>query len=450
MRQQHTVQSSLFDYYVEHDIGQELKAMSHYLDAHPEILNLVAIDVLNPGVQETGRKGLTAESILRCALLKQHRQLSYQELSFCLLDSISCQAFARLPIGLLPKKSVLQESISRIREHTWEKINLMILDSAHQGKVEQGKMLRIDSTVTDALVHEPTDNSLLWDAVRVIVRLLKEAEELALTGTRIDWQNHIRRAKKRNRAIVYTRGQDKKAKLYQDLIQVTQNSLKYLEMAQLELSCSGVTDDLRHGAWEAQINHYKPLILQVIDQTQRRVFKGEKVPANEKLFSLFEEHTDIIVKGSRDIQYGHKLNLSSGRSGLILDVVIESGNPADSMRFIPMLDRHILHYGEAPKQTAADGGYASIDNLEQAKERGVKDVVFHKKRGLKVEDMAKSPWVYRKLRNFRAGIEAGISCLKRAFGLSRCTWRGLEHFKSYVWSCVVSHNLALLGRLLPT
>lgn len=450
MRQQHTVQSSLLDYYVEHDIGQELKAMSHFLDAHPEILNLVAIDVLNPGVQETGRKGLTAESILRCALLKQHRQLSYQELSFCLLDSISCQAFARLPSGLFPKKSVLQESISRIRESTWENINLTILESAHQGKVEQGKMLRVDSTATDALVHEPTDSSLLWDAVRVIVRLLKEAEELALTGSRIDWQNHTRRAKKRNRAIVYTRGKDKKAKLYQDLIQVTQNSLKYLEAAQLELSLSGVTDDLRHVGWEAQINHYKPLILQVIEQTQRRVFKGEKVPAHEKLFSLFEEHTDIIVKGSRDIQYGHKLNLSSGRSGLILDVVIESGNPADSMRFIPLLDRHILHYGEPPKQTAADGGYASIDNLEQAKERGVKDVVFHKKRGLKVEDMAKSPWVYRKLRNFRAGIEAGISCLKRAFGLSRCTWRGLAHFKSYVWCCVVSHNLALLGRLLPT
>jgi len=450
MRQQHTVQGSLLDYYVEHDIGQELKAMSHFLDAHPELLNLVAIDVLNQGVQETGRKGLTAESILRCALLKQHRQLSYQELSFCLLDSISCQAFARLPIGLFPKKSVLQESISRIRASTWENINLTILDSARQSKVEQGKMLRIDSTATDALVHEPTDSSLLWDAVRVIVRLLKEAEELALTDTRIDWQNHTRRAKKRNRAIVYTRGQDKKAKLYQDLIEVTQNSLKYLEAAQLKLSFSGVTDDLRHVGWEAQINHYKPLILQLIDQTQRRVFKGEKVPAHEKLFSLFEEHTDIIVKGSRDIQYGHKLNLSSGRSGLILDVVIESGNPADSMRFIPLLDRHILHYGGPPKQTAADGGYASIDNLKQAKERGVKDVVFHKKRGLKVEDMAKSPWVYRKLRNFRAGIEAGISCLKRAFGLSRCTWRGLAHFKSYVWSSVVSHNLALLGRLLPT
>jgi len=131
----------------------------------------------------------------------------------------------------------------------------------------------------------------------------------------------------------------------------------------------------------------------------------------------------------------------------VLDVVIEAGNPADTERFIPMLDRHMAFYGKAPRQMAADGGYASKENLAQAKERGVKDVALHKKRGLKVEAMAKSPWVYRKLRNFRAGIEAGISWLKRAYGLGRCTWKGLVHFKAYVWSAVVAHNLALLGRL---
>ena len=90
--------------------------------------------------------------------------------------------------------------------------------------------------------------------------------------------------------------------------------------------------------WCAQIRHYETLILQVISQTERRVFGGEKVPASEKCVSLFEPHTDIIVKGARDVQYGHKINLSSGRSGLILDVVIESGNPADSQRFMPILN----------------------------------------------------------------------------------------------------------------
>ncbi|MDH3664716.1 MAG: transposase, partial [Alphaproteobacteria bacterium] len=147
--------------------------------------------------------------------------------------------------------------------------------------------------------------------------------------------------------------------------------------------------------------------------------------------------------------YGHKLNLTSGQSGLILDVVVETGNPADSARFLPMLDRHIAFYSEPPRQTAADGGFASHDNLEQAKARGVADVAFHKKSGLKIEAIVKSRWVYRKLRNFRAGIEAGISCLKRAYGLARVTWRGLEHFETYIWSSVVAYNLALLARLKP-
>ena len=119
-------------------------------------------------------------------------------------------------------------------------------------------------------------------------------------------------------------------------------------------------------------------------------------------------------------------------------------------RLLPMLERHIAFYGQAPRQAAADGSFASRDNLRRAKAQGVRDMAFHKKGGLKIEDMVKSRWVYRKLRNFRAGIEADISCLKRAYGLARCTWRGLGHFRAYVWSAVVAYNLALVARLKPT
>ena len=114
-----------------------------------------------------------------------------------------------------------------------------------------------------------------------------------------------------------------------------------------------------------------------------------------------------------------------------------------------MLNSHIGFYGEAPRQTAADGGFASRHNLGEAKALGVRDVAFHKKAGLRVMDMVKSNWVYRKLRNFRAGIESDISCLKRAYGLARCVWRGLDHFRAYVWSSVFAYNLALFARLEP-
>jgi IS5 family transposase len=201
--------------------------------------------------------------------------------------------------------------------------------------------------------------------------------------------------------------------------------------------------------WRAHVGHYLPVIERILAQSEVRVLEGLAVPAGEKLVSLFEPHADIIVKGGRDVRYGHKLNLITGKSGLILDVVVEAGNPADTERFLPMLDRHIDRYGAPPRQTAADGGYASLDNLKQAKARGVRDVAFHKKRGIAIEDMVKSRWVYRKLRNFRAGIEAGISCLKRAYGLARCTWRGLDRFKAYIWSAAVAHNLVLFAHLKP-
>ena len=157
----------------------------------------------------------------------------------------------------------------------------------------------------------------------------------------------------------------------------------------------------------------------------------------------------IFIKGNRKIQYGHKLNLSSGKSGLILDITIEEGNPTDIDRLLPMLDRHIDLHGVAPRQVAVDGGYASEANLVAAKALGVKDMAFNKKRGLNIEDMVQSHWVYRKLTRFRAGIEGNISCLKRVYGTGRCHWKGLEHFKSYLWSSVVSYNLTLMVRLKP-
>jgi transposase, IS5 family len=199
---------------------------------------------------------------------------------------------------------------------------------------------------------------------------------------------------------------------------------------------------------KAMIEHYLPLVECVIEQTERRVLHGETVPAEDKLFSIFEPHSDIIIKDRRDTFYGHKLTVTGGRSGLILDWVVEEGNPADSTLAIRMLERQKAIYGRAPRQAALDGAYASRDNLAEGKRLGVKDLAFSKKRGLAVLDMATSERVYRRLRNFRAGIESWISFLKRALSLDRCTWRGWAGFAHYVGASIVSANLLTLARQL--
>jgi transposase, IS5 family len=443
MRQERTVQTTIFEVFAGHQIGRELKAISDWLDGQHALLSLVASDLRREGVRPTGRRGLPAETVLRCALLKQQRQLSYEELAFHLEDSASFRAFARLPLAWSPKKSVLQQTISAICPETWETVNRALVASAKREKLEAGVTVRIDSTVTAALMHEPSDSALLWDAVRVMSRLLRQAAKLP-GASAIRWRDRRRLAKRCAMEIQYSRGKHNRRQLYRKLIAATHAIRAALQRAANRLSA---LTGIAAASWRAQVNHYLPLIARVLDQSERRVLHGQAVPAREKLVSLFEPHADIIVKGSRDVLYGHKLNLVTGKSGLILDLVIEAGNPADAERFLPMLDRHIARYGTPPRQVAADGSYASRDNLNQAKACGVSDVAFHKKRGLAVADMTKSPWVYRKLRNFRAGIEAGISCFKRAYGGGRCTWRGLDRFKAYVWSAVVAHNLVLFARL---
>jgi IS5 family transposase len=271
-----------------------------------------------------------------------------------------------------------------------------------------------------------------------MVRLLKRARDV---DDRVRFHNHQRQAKRRRHAIMNARTNERRRPLYEALLKVTIDTLGYLEEAYKVMQKQ--RDSNR---WWAEVDHYRELILAVIEQTQRRVIEGQRVPAEDKIVSLFEPHTDIIVKGQRDVQYGHKLTLSSGQSGLVLDVIVEHGNPADSACLMPLLERHQAHYGQPPKQLAADGGYASRANLRAAKALGVTHVAFHKRVGLSIDEMTGDRWLYNKLRNFRAGIESLISYLKRCFGLSRCNWKGFEHFKAYVRSAVFTHNLVVLTK----
>ena len=187
--------------------------------------------------------------------------------------------------------------------------------------------------------------------------------------------------------------------------------------------------------------HYRTLLGRVIEQTTRRVINGEQVPSSEKIVSVFEEHTDIVVKGSRDVQYGHKINLATQEDGFITYLSIEKGNPSDTDLYVPVLKAVEHAYDVIPRSTACDGGYASHENAFKGRAMGVKQTAFHKRAGLGCHAMGVKEKTLKQLRNFRAGIEGTISELKRAFGASRATWKGIEGFNAFVWSSVLSYNL---------
>ena len=423
--------------FIDHEHARELRRIGDILDQLPMAGTLVYDDLVAHGPDVfTGRPGLSGDQVLRLLILKQMNSFSYEELAFHLADSRCYRAFCGFGIDeKSPRKSALQDNLKRVQPETLELVNRFILAMASEMKVEKGRSVRVDCTVVESNIHHPTDSSLLYDCVRVLARLLERDRN----ETEVKFTNHTRRAKKRALGILNAKSEKKRIPLYRDLLEVTRKTVTMAE--QMAFALAG-----RDVRLQASLRHYSRLAEQVISQTERRVLLGETVPAAEKVVSIFEDHTDVIVKDRRDTYYGHKVCLVSGKSGLFLDCVIERGNPADSELAREMITRQTKFYGRPPRQAAFDGGFASKDNLSDLKTDGIKDVMFNKKRGLKVVDMAKSSWVYKRLRDFRAGIEGMISFLKRCFGAGLCTWRGLESFRSYVWGSVVSANLLILAR----
>ena len=421
--------------FINHEHGRELRRIGDILDQMPEASGLVYDDLVAHGPDvSTGRPGLSGDQVLRLLLLKQMNSFSYEEFAFHLADSRCYRAFCGFGIDeKSPRKSSLQKNIKSIQPMTIELIHRLVLATAGELKVENGKVVRVDCTVVESNIHHPSDSSLLYDCVRVLARLMEQGRNQVDTS----FTNHTQRAKRRSLGILNAKTKKKRRKLYKDLLKVTHGSV---EMAE-NMIFAGCDPKITVG-----LMHFSRLAKKVINQTERRVLQEETVPAGEKIVSIFEEHTDIIIKDRRDTYFGHKICLTSGKSGLLLDCVIEDGNPADSELAIEMIERQKVIYGRAPKQSAFDGGFASKTNLTNLKAAGVQDVMFSKKCGLKIVDMAKSTWVYKKLRDFRAGIEGMISFLKRCFGVSRCTWCGLESFKSYVWGSIVSANILILAR----
>lgn len=444
MRIKRTTQLSVFQPQpVDHPLGGELESISNWLDAHPELLDAVAADL---GARDTvGRIGLSCETVLRCAVLKHLRGETWRGLAFALRDSRSACRFSRVDPLNPPKKSALQAAVCAVSAGTWERVNRGLLDAALAAGVETGESVRVDSTVTETHILAPADSRLLYDGVRVLAGLLAGARQ-RLGRAAVPCRDRRRAAKRRCLAIRTKRGKAARAKLYRQLLRIAADTLGDLDAARPAVTESGTPWSAR---WLECADHYARLLKAVAVQAVRRVLLEENVPAAEKIVSVFEPHTDIIRKGGRETRYGHKINLAAGKSGLVLDVVVESGNPADSARCLPMLERHCAHYGKPPTHAAFDGGYASADNLKGAREMGVEHAVFSKKRGLKEEDMTSSPWIFERLRRFRAGVEAGISWLKRCFGLGRCRWRGLPRFKAWVHSAVFAHNLVRIARLRP-
>jgi len=432
-------------------LAAELKAIDQLLDEIPEILDLVNADI-NSGASNKGRPTeISAEQILRSAILMQLRGLPYRQLAAELDVNGLYRKFTRFYERKIPHFTQLNDLIKMISPQTMEQVNEAIVKIGIKKKVENGKSIRLDTTVSQTNILYPIDARLLNDSVRVMARLLQRLQEAA-PGLTFTYRNHTRRSKKRAYQIVMAKGKNieqRRQGLYRDLLEVQKKVRGYVEQAlaavNADLAAAGRIEVM---ALAVELENILSLAEQVYNQAYRRKIEGEKVPADEKLLSIFETHTDIICRGKKGskAEFGHKINFATGRSGLITWYDVLEGNPGDNEVLLPALDKHISTFGLAPKKLTADRRYYSADNEEKVKGKGVEQVALPKPGYLSAarRNLQKTRW-FRRLLRWRGGIEGCLSTLLRSFGLKRCLWKGWQSFKAYVGLGVLTYNLRLLA-----
>jgi len=264
------IQFALLTQPIAHDHATELKKISDILDANPRVCVLVAQDLVRGvGHPEKGARGLTGEQVLRILIAKQLNAWSYDDLSFHLADSVSYRSFCRLAaFDPPPKRSTLAENLKKVERSTLEAVNGELVRHAVVLKVEDGRRVRGDATVTETNIHRPTDSSLLFDGVRVLARLLGRAREHAGTS---GWSDHTKRAKRRSLEVLNARNADARTAAYTDLLIVARKTAGYAERALEGLGAAAQRGDGVARALAEEIGDKLLLVRAVIDQTKRRV-----------------------------------------------------------------------------------------------------------------------------------------------------------------------------------
>ncbi|MHC5717372.1 MAG: ISNCY family transposase [Nostoc sp.] len=409
-----------------------------------------------PKTNKTGRNSTPVEVILRMLALKHLRGLSYEKTISNVNESLVLRQFCRIYFNPLPNKSTLIRWSNQIRQETLSQFNQRLTQIAKQLQITQGKKIRTDGTVVATNIHFPSDNSLLVDGVKVISRLLLQAKKIILRDSKNlnlnMFRNRYRTARRISREIdslSKTRnqsGRQKRDKAYSKLIDIAKASWKQAQKVKLII---GNTNSLEYQKLVQKFEIFLPRILQVIEQTQRRIFNSEKVPAAEKIVSIFESHTDIICRGkiNVDVEFGHKVWLDEVDGGIVSNYRILKGNPHDTQQLIPSLNQHVENFGSSPKVVTTDRGVYSQANENYAQLLGVKEVILPKGGYRSKERIThERKRNFKKARRWHNGVEGRISFLKRCFGLQRCLYKGELGFCRWVGWGIIAHNLTIISR----
>jgi IS5 family transposase len=408
-----------------------------------------------PQTEQTGRNSTPVEVILRMLAVKRLYGLSYERTEYQVRDSLVLRQFCRVYFNEVPDDTTLIRWAGLILPKTLEQFNRRLTQLATQLKVTKGRKMRTDGTVVETNIHHPSDSSLLADSVRVLGRTLSRAKELLKEKSDLDqevFRNRVRSVRRLARQVgeaMRKRGETAQVQgmqAYRRLVKATQTTIK---QAQQVLSALQVVTGKEADRLTEVLETFVPRAEQVVSQTVRRVFQGEKVPAGEKIVSLFEPHSAIIRrnKARKPTEYGHKVWLDEVDGGIVTRWQVLEGNPNDDQQWLPSLEHHMHCFGKPPNQMSGDRGVHSLQNEQIAQQRGVKRVILPQP-GRKSEARKrheKQRW-FQQGRRWHAGVEGRISVLKRRNELDRCRDHGLQGFDRWIGWGVIANNLLVMGR----
>ncbi len=436
----------------------ELAQLDRLLD-DDELFKLVKADLVKryPNSARLGRHSTPVEVILRMLVVKRLYGFSYEQTEHFVSDSIVLRQFCRLYLESAPDDTTLIRWANQIGPETVASLNDRAVELAHSLKVTRGHKLRVDAMVVETNVHHPTDSALLSDGVRVLSRLLRRAKkalpiEVADQLGKEAFRTRNRSVKsisQRLHRIARRKGEKARKELkeaYRKLIAITQASRA---QAREVVEALRERADAGAGRLVERFEHFLPLVEQGITQAACRVLHDEQVPAEEKLLSLFEEHTQIITrhKAGKPREFGRKVLIEEVDGGIISCYEVLEEVNSERAHLPNSLRAHRERFGRAPELLAADRGLYSSENERVAKESGVKRIVLPKSGKLSEERKRheKQRWFRRGFR-FRTGIEGRISVLTRAFGLDVCLDHGEEGMGRWVGWGIVAHNLRQVAR----
>jgi IS5 family transposase len=429
---------------------EKYSAIDTILLDNPTVLDLAHADfVARLSESDDGRESrYTSEELLRAVIVLFLEQDAYRDAVVRIETSEFLRSFIKLGFCKpMMDFTLVSKAFSALSSETWKAMNEVLSRYAAAQEKISGERLRVDTTVYEANIHYPTDSTLLWDSYRVLARLLqdlqRESPELGLNH-----RYHTKKAKKLAQSIARNAGSKSKSKQkkvkgwYRTLID---RVVWIVEIARnvKAVSASTLIDLLT-------LEHFTLLAGRVIDQAQRRIFEGEQVPADEKLYSLFEEHVELLIRGKagKPVEFGHMVVLAQTSEKFITYYRSLPKREEDPALLPESLEAHRKLFGSEPSVLAGDKGFYSSAQQLATLEETIDTVSICKKGRLTEEQSAREHTEeFQDGQRFRSGVEGSISVLKRAFKLNRCCFKGIKNFAASVGCAVFCYNLVLLTRL---